>query len=103
MKLERCATIEEIKEKSKLELLVIPKSAFQKCIITDAGYFDGTRWLLINKFIVFEKIINNGYFLITPRMFKKCSFHIRSIFFITNIYFEGHLSKKKKLKQNKIE
>ena len=26
------ATIEEIKEKSKLELLAIPKSAFQKCL-----------------------------------------------------------------------
>ena len=27
----RCATIEEIKEKLKQELLAIPKSAFQKC------------------------------------------------------------------------
>ena len=31
MKGKRFATIEEIKEKSKQELLAIPKSAFQKC------------------------------------------------------------------------
>ena len=48
------ATIEKIKEKSKLDLLAIPKSAFQKhfedwktpwhkCIISEGGYFEGDR------------------------------------------------------------
>ena len=31
MKGKRCVAFEEIKEKSKQELLVIPKTAFQKC------------------------------------------------------------------------
>ena len=54
MKGKRFATIEEIKEKSKLDLLVIPKSSFQKLfedlkkrwhkyIITEGGYFEGTK------------------------------------------------------------
>ena len=51
MKGKLFAPIEEIKEKSKQELLVIPKSAFQKCFedwkkrwhkcsISEGGYFD---------------------------------------------------------------
>ena len=53
------ATIEEIKEKSKQELLAIPKSAFhkwfedrkkrwQKCIIFEGGYFEGNK-IIIDK------------------------------------------------------
>ena len=59
MKSKRFATIEEIKEKSKQELLVIPKSAFQKCfedwkkrwhkcIISEGGYFEGNK-IVIDK------------------------------------------------------
>ena len=55
--------IEETKEKSKQELLAIPKSPFQKCfedwnkswhkcIISGQGYFEGDK-------IVFDKLINN--------------------------------------------
>ena len=54
MKGKRFATIEEIKEKSKQELLAIPKSAFQKCfedwkkrwhkcIISEGDYFEGDK------------------------------------------------------------
>ena len=54
MKGKRFATIEEIKEKSKHELLAIPKSAFQKffedwkkrwhkCIISEGDYFEGNK------------------------------------------------------------
>ena len=50
MKGKRFATMEEIKEKSKQELLAIPKSAFQgmektliKCIISEGGYFLGDK------------------------------------------------------------
>ena len=50
----RFATIEEIKEKSKQDLLAVPKIVFQKCfedwkkrwhkcIISEGGYFEGTR------------------------------------------------------------
>ena len=50
---KRFAAIEEIKEKSKKELLAIPKSVFQKCfkdwtkcwrkcIISEGGYFANT-------------------------------------------------------------
>ena len=61
--LVRFATIEEIKAKSKQELLAIPKSAFQKCfvdwlkryhkcIIPEGGYFEGDKIVsLINKLI----------------------------------------------------
>ena len=51
---KRFATIEEIKEKSKQELLLIPKKAFlkrfedwkkrwHKYIISDWGYFEGNK------------------------------------------------------------
>ena len=51
---KRFATIDEIKEKSKQELLAIPKSSFQKCfedwkkcwhkcIISEGGYFEGDK------------------------------------------------------------
>ena len=54
MKGKRFATIEEIKEKSKQELLALPKSAFQKCfedwkkrwhkcIISEGDYFEGDK------------------------------------------------------------
>ena len=54
MKGKRFATIEEIKEKSKQELLAISKSAFQKCfedwkkrwhkcIISEGDYFEGDK------------------------------------------------------------
>ena len=54
MKGKRFAAIEEIKEKSKQELLAIPKSAFQKCfedwkkrwhkcIISEGDYFEGNK------------------------------------------------------------
>ena len=53
------ATIEGIKEKSKQELLAIPKNAFQnffedwkkrchKCIISEGGYFEGNK-IVIDK------------------------------------------------------
>ena len=56
---KRFATIEEIKEKSKQELLAIPKGAFQKyfeewkkrwnkCNISEGGYFEGDK-RVINK------------------------------------------------------
>ena len=56
---KRCATIEEIKEKSKQELLALPKSAFQKyfedwnkrwhkCNISKGGYFEGNK-IVIDK------------------------------------------------------
>ena len=54
MKGKRFVMIVEIKEKSKQKLLVIPKSAFQKCfedwtkrwqkcIISERGYFEGNK------------------------------------------------------------
>ena len=54
MKEKRFATIEEIKEKSKRKLLVISKSAFQKCfedwpkslpkcITSEGDYFEGDK------------------------------------------------------------
>ena len=57
MKGKRVATIEEIKEKSKQELLAIPKSAFQKCledwkkrsykcVISDGSYFQGAKTVI---------------------------------------------------------
>ena len=59
---KRFPTIGEIKEKSKQELLAIPKSVFQKCfedwkkrwhkcIISEGGYFEGDK-------IVVDKQIN---------------------------------------------
>ena len=53
------ATIVEIKEKSKQELLALPKNLFQKCIedwkkrchkcfISEGGYFEGDK-IVINK------------------------------------------------------
>ena len=56
---KRFATIEEIKEKSKQELLAISKSAFQKgfedwkkrwhkCIISEGVYFEGDN-IVIDK------------------------------------------------------
>ena len=59
MKGKRFATIEEIKEKSKQELLGIQKSAFQKCfegwkkrwhkcIISEGDYFEGDK-IVISK------------------------------------------------------
>ena len=56
---KRFATMEEIKEKSKQELLAIPKSEFQKffedwkkcwhkCIISEGGYLEG-RNIVIDK------------------------------------------------------
>ena len=62
LKETRFATIEEIKEKSKQELLVIPKSAFRKCsddwekcwykcIISEGGYFEGDT-IVIDKLTV---------------------------------------------------
>ena len=59
MKGKRFATIEEIKEKSKQELLAIPKSAFQKCfedwqkgldksIISVGGFFEEDK-IVIDK------------------------------------------------------
>ena len=79
MKGKHFATIEEIKERSKQELLAIPKSAFQKCfeywkkrwhkcIISEGGYFEENKIVVDNKQILFEKkkkIEHNGYFLIT--------------------------------------
>ena len=58
-KTEDSATIEEIKEKSKQELLAIPKSAFQKCfkdwkkrwhkcILSEKDYFEGDK-IVIDK------------------------------------------------------
>ena len=52
------ATIEEVNEKSKQELLAIPKSAFQqcfenwklcwhKCIISEEGYFEGDKIVVV--------------------------------------------------------
>ena len=62
---KRFVKIEEIKEKSKQELLAILKNMFQNCF---------EDWILrgdkINKYILFEKISNNGYFLITSRTYK---------------------------------
>ena len=57
MKGKRFATIEEIKEKLKQKLLVIPKSEFQKCfedwkkcwhkfIIFEGGYFEGDKMVI---------------------------------------------------------
>ena len=57
---KRFATTEEIKEKSKKELLAIPKSAFQKCfedwekrwhkhIISEGGYFEGDKTVIDKK------------------------------------------------------
>ena len=54
LKGKRFATIEEIKGKSKQEVLAIPKSALQKCfedwkkrwhkcVISEGGYFDGGK------------------------------------------------------------
>ena len=62
MKVKRFATIEKIKEKSKQELLAIPKRAFQKCfedwkkrwhkcLMSEGGYFEGDK-------IVVDKEIN---------------------------------------------
>ena len=75
MKGKLFATIEEIKEKSKQELLAIPKSSFQKCfedkcIISEGGYFEGDK-IVIDKQIFKNlfKIDNNGYFFITSRMY----------------------------------
>ena len=59
LKGKRFAMIEEIKEKSKQELLVITKSAFQKCfddwkkcwhkcIVTEGNYFEGDK-IVIDK------------------------------------------------------
>ena len=59
MKGNRVITIEEIKEKSKQDLLALPKSAFQKCfqdwkkrwhkcIISEGGYFEGDK-IVIDK------------------------------------------------------
>ena len=59
MRGKRFAMIEEVEEKSKLELLAIPKSAFQKCfgdckerwhkcIISEGGYFEDDK-LIIDK------------------------------------------------------
>ena len=42
------ATIEEIKEKLKQELLAIPKSVFQKCFEDWEGYFEGDN-IVIDK------------------------------------------------------
>ena len=65
--------IEEIKEKSKQELLAILKSEYQKCfedwkkkrwhkcILSEGSYFEGDK-------ILFEKLENNGYCLIKPGM-----------------------------------
>ena len=67
MKGKRFATIDEIKEKSKRGLLVISKSAFQKCFedwkkrcrkcnIFDGGYFEGVKIVIdkqINTFKIF--------------------------------------------------
>ena len=50
-----------IKEKSKQE----PKKAFQKCF--DGGHKCRDK-IVIDKSILFEKIINYVYFLITPRI-----------------------------------
>ena len=55
----RFASIEEIKENLKQDLLAIPKSAFQKCsrfgkkrwhkcIISEGGYFEGDK-IVIDK------------------------------------------------------
>ena len=59
MKGKRFAMIEEIKEKSKQELLAVPKSEIQKCfddwkkrwhkcIISEGGYFEGVK-IVIDK------------------------------------------------------
>ena len=55
MKGKRFARVEEIKEKSKQELLMIPNRAFEdlkkrwhKCIISEGGYFKGYK-MVINK------------------------------------------------------
>ena len=65
MKRKRFVTIEEIKEKSKMELLAIPKSVISR-IGRNAGgvigYFESDKF--INKKIRFQKILN----LITPRI-----------------------------------
>ena len=57
MKGKHFATIEEIKEKSKQKQVVISKSLFQKyfedckkgwhkCIISEAGYFEGGKIII---------------------------------------------------------
>ena len=57
MKGKRFATIEEIKSKSKQELLAIPKRSFQKCFedwkkrLHMSGYFEGDK-------IVIDKLMN---------------------------------------------
>ena len=54
MKGKRFAAIEVIKEKSKQELLALPKSAFQKCFkdwkktLAQVGYFEGHK-IVIDK------------------------------------------------------
>ena len=64
---KRFDKIEEIKEKSKQQLLATPKSAFQKCfedwkncwhkfIISEGGYFKGDKIVIDKKGILFEKI-----------------------------------------------
>ena len=66
MKRKPFATIEEIKEKPKQELLAIPESALQKCFedwkkrwhkctISERGYFEGDK-IFIDKEILFKKI-----------------------------------------------
>ena len=60
------AAIEEIKEKSKQQLLAIPKSAFQKCFEdwkkrchkyfkSEGSYFEGNRTVVDKKKHLFEK------------------------------------------------
>ena len=50
MKGKRFATIEKIKEKSKQELLAIPKSEWYKYVISEGGYFKGDK-IVIDKYI----------------------------------------------------
>ena len=60
LKEKRFSTIEDIKEKSKQDLLPKRKSVFQKCledckkrwhmfIVSDGGCLEGAKYLLINK------------------------------------------------------
>ena len=61
---KRLATIEEIPEKPKQELLAMSKIMFEKCfeywekrcIKPEGGYFERNKIRLINKKILFEKI-----------------------------------------------
>ena len=83
MRGKRFAKIEEIEEKSKQKRLAIPKNVFQKCfegwkkrwnkcIISETGYFEGDK-IVINKQInTFWKNYNKwSHFVYTKNKKKK--------------------------------